>query len=147
MRSILIFTIILSFCFTEKSFSSPPEISPVGFWLVAEKDAKVEIYQKDETLQGKIIWLKDPLDETGKIKTDIHNPNEQLSSRPIQNLIFLEGFRKEVDENKWSGGTIYDAKSGKTYKGWIKPDGENKMKLRGYIGFSLLGRTAEWTRQ
>ena len=121
--------------------------TPVRVWLVASNDAKVEIYKKNDTIEGKIIWLKDFQDETSKDKTDIHNPNEQLRNRPIKNLVFLEGFQKELNKNKWSGGTIYDAKSGKTYKGWMKPDGEKKLKLRGYVGFSLIGRTEEWTRQ
>ena len=62
------------------------------------------------------------------------------------NLVFLRGFKKDSDENKWSGGTIYDAKNGKTYQAWIKMSDEKKMKLRGFIGISLFGRSDEWTK-
>lgn len=123
------------------------ESTPVGVWLVPAGDAKVEVYQKGDELEGKVIWLKDPLDEAGKEKTDTKNPDEKLRATPIMNMVFLKGFKKEKDENKWSGGTVYDAKSGNTYKGWIKPEGEKTLKLRGFVGISLFGRTEEWVRQ
>ncbi len=123
------------------------EISPIGLWMVPEEDAKIEVYQKGDELEGKIIWLKEPLDKDGKEKTDSKNPDENLRSRPIMGLVFLKGFKKEKDENKWSGGTVYDAKSGNLYKGWIKTEGDKKLKLRGYVGISLFGRTEEWARQ
>lgn len=123
------------------------EPSPIGIWMVAKSDAKVEIYQKGEELEGKLIWLKEPTEKDGQDKTDIKNPDENLRSRQILNLVFLKGFKKEKDENKWSGGTIYDVESGKTYKAWFKPEGDQKLKLRGYVGVPMFGRTEEWTRQ
>ena len=123
------------------------EFSPIGLWMVGTEDAKVEIYLKNDQLEGKIVWLKEPLDSNSKEKTDTKNPDEKLRVIPIMNMVLLKDFKKENDENKWSGGTIYDAKSGKTYKAWIQPDGEKKLKLRGYIGFSFIGRTDIWTRQ
>lgn len=123
------------------------EPSPIGIWMVPAEDAKIEVYQKGDELEGKIVWLKEPLDKDGKEKTDTKNPDEKLRTTPIMNLVFLKGFKKEKDENKWSGGTVYDAKSGSLYKGWIKPEGDTKLKLRGYVGISLFGRTEEWTRQ
>lgn len=122
------------------------ELSPIGTWLIGDKDGKVEIYQNGNELEGKVVWIKQPLDEAGKPKSDTKNPDESLRSRSILNLVFLKGFKKEDNEPKWSGGTIYDSKSGKTYKGWIQMVEEKTMKLRGYIGISLLGRTDIWTR-
>ena len=119
---------------------------PIGVWLVSSNDARVEIYQNDDQLEGKIVWLKEPLDEAGQEKIDINNPDSNLKALPIKGMIFLKGFKKEKDENKWSGGTIYDAKSGKTYKAWLQPEGEKKLKLRGYVGVSLFGRTETWSR-
>lgn len=127
--------------------SQKSDPTPIGIWMVHAGDAKVEIYKNGEELEGKIVWLKEPLDEKGNAKLDTKNPDETLRSTPIMNLIFLKGFKKEVDENKWSGGTVYDAKSGKLYKGWIQPLGEKKLKLRGYVGISLFGRSEEWDRQ
>ena len=49
-------------------------------------------------------------------------------------------------EGKWSGGTIYDPDSGHTYSCHLELLEANKLKLRGYFGVSLLGRTQIWTR-
>jgi len=56
----------------------------------------------------------------------------------------LFGLKKDGDE--WNGGKILDPKSGKIYKCYITLKDENTLKLRGYIGFSLLGRTEYWQR-
>ncbi len=50
-------------------------------------------------------------------------------------------------DGKWSGGFIYDPNSGKTDHCKLKLKDRNTLKLRGYIGISLLGRTDIWTRQ
>ncbi len=60
-------------------------------------------------------------------------------------LVNLEGFK--FDDGEWEDGTIYDPKSGKTYSATMELDGKNLLKIRGYVGISLFGRTTEWTRQ
>jgi hypothetical protein len=66
--------------------------------------------------------------------------------RPLIGLTILWGLQKSGD--KWSGGKIRDPDNGKIYKCSIALEG-NKLKVRGFIGFSLLGRTqyglpADW---
>ena len=51
-----------------------------------------------------------------------------------------------IDNNKWSNGSIYDARSGKTYNLNANLKNQNTLFMRGYIGFSLIGRTTTWTR-
>jgi uncharacterized protein (DUF2147 family) len=48
-------------------------------------------------------------------------------------------------DGKFTDGKIYDPTSGQTYscKAWIE---NGKLNLRGFIGFSLLGKTASWRR-
>jgi uncharacterized protein (DUF2147 family) len=49
--------------------------------------------------------------------------------------------------NEWNGGTILDPNNGKTYKCKIEVvDGGARLKVRGFIGLSLLGRTQYWLR-
>lgn len=119
----------------------------LGIWLNEDKDAQISIYQEGDKYFGKIVWLKNPIDEeTGKPKTDDENPDENLRSVPTLGLIILKNF--EFDEDEWNDGTIYDPKSGKTYDCYmIFPDGKEKLKIRGYIGISLLGRTSYWTKE
>lgn len=117
-----------------------------GYWYNAEKDAQVEIYKAtDGKYYGKIFWLKNQNDATGKPKTDINNPDAKKKSTPLMGLILLRGFTKDSD-TEYSGGTIYDPKSGKKYDCKITVKSANELSIRGYIGFSMLGRTTIWTR-
>ncbi|MDY7092679.1 MAG: DUF2147 domain-containing protein [Acidobacteriota bacterium] len=127
----------------------------LGVWRTAETDkgySHVKIYRDGDTYSGKIIWLKKPTygpeegpELEGKEKTDRQNPDKKLRERPIVGLELLEGFTYDAGDQEWGGGTIYDPEKGKTYKSYMKLDGDTLM-VRGYIGFSLLGRTTEWSR-
>jgi uncharacterized protein (DUF2147 family) len=121
----------------------------LGVWLNEDKDAHVEIYKEGNKYFGKIIWLKNPIDdETGKPKLDNKNEDESLQSRPVMGLLLLKDFVFDGDD-EWEDGEIYDPKSGKTYSCYMEfPDEDNKnnLKIRGFIGISLLGRTTYWTK-
>ena len=54
----------------------------------------------------------------------------------------LTGLKK--DGNELSGGKILDPKNGKEYKCYLQLLDNNTLKLRGYIGISMFGRTAIW---
>jgi uncharacterized protein (DUF2147 family) len=49
-------------------------------------------------------------------------------------------------QGKWSGGTIYDPDSGHTYSCNLELLDADKLKVRGFMGLSLLGRSQVWTR-
>lgn len=117
-----------------------------GIWFNGEKSSKIEISQaKDGSFIGKIVWLKEPLDEAGKAKTDSKNPDKELHSRPLIGLTILTGLKYD-GKSKYSGGKIYDPKSGKTYSAKAEMTDNNTIALRGFIGVSLAGRTDTWLR-
>lgn len=64
---------------------------------------------------------------------------------PINGLVIIENIKKDGDE--FNGGTIFDPENGKIYKCYLKLMNSNKLKVRGYIGFPLLGRTQYWIRK
>ncbi|MBC7743023.1 MAG: DUF2147 domain-containing protein, partial [Bdellovibrionaceae bacterium] len=74
------------------------DASPIGVWLTADGGAKVEIYANPTKLEGKIIWLKEPLDKDGAPKKDTKNKDAKLQSRPIMGMVFLTGFEKKGGE-------------------------------------------------
>jgi uncharacterized protein (DUF2147 family) len=117
--------------------------SPVGFWK--NDDATFQIFESEGRLGGKIIEIKEPRTPEGKDKTDIHNPDPSKRERPIIGLVFMSGFNRKSD-TRWEDGTIYDPKSGNTYACSMELDGPEKIKVRGFIGISLIGRTQIWTR-
>lgn len=125
--------------------SKPEDVK--GLWLNADGDARIEIYSLGSKYSGKIVWLKEPIDpETKRAKQDKHNPDPKLKNTPTMGLVIMKDFKFE--DGEWSNGTIYDPKSGKTYKCFIKMPNHNVMDVRGYIGASWmgLGRTTQWTR-
>ncbi|MCT4591531.1 MAG: DUF2147 domain-containing protein [Carboxylicivirga sp.] len=120
----------------------------VGTWLTQDGDSKVQITQNnDGSFNGEIIWLKEPTEDDGSDKLDKNNPDENLQKRKIIGLKLLNDFKFDEKESEWSDGTIYDPKSGNTYKCYMWFDGNpNKLNVKGYIGFSLIGKKVSWTR-
>jgi uncharacterized protein (DUF2147 family) len=117
--------------------------SAVGVWR--NEDATFEIFESQGKLNGKIIALKEPRTPEGKEKLDVHNPDPSKRERPIVGLVFMSGFSRKNDA-RWEDGTIYDPKTGNTYSGSIELEGPETIKVRGFIGISLMGRTDVWTR-
>ena len=56
----------------------------------------------------------------------------------------MGGFR--YVKGAWKGGRIYDPETGKTYRCGIKLGDDDRLRLRGFLGISLLGRTTVWVR-
>ena len=117
----------------------------IGIWLNEEKDAKIEIYKSENLFFGKMIWLKEPKDINGEFKTDKNNPNKNLRNKKLLGLKILSNLIWNHKEKEWINGSIYNARDGKTYKLFANLS-EEKLKLRGYVGFSLFGKTTIWTK-
>jgi uncharacterized protein (DUF2147 family) len=105
-----------------------------------EIESVIEVYQKDGKAFAKIIEIKNP-DRKTAVCDMCKGSNKD---KPILGMEILSGLQMNDDE--WSGGKILDPKNGKEYKCYIKLVEDNKLKIRGYIVFSLLGRTAYWQR-
>jgi len=119
--------------------------SVLGKWHSIDPDtgmheSVIEVYKKEDKVYGKIIQI---LKEEDKDKTCIECTGKD-KDQPIQGLVIIRGLSKDGDE--WTDGKILDPKNGKLYKCYISLEEENKLKLRGYIGFSLIGRTEYWYR-
>ncbi len=117
----------------------------LGHWLTGTGKAHIEIYKDKSRYYGKIIWLKNPLNEEGKPKVDRKNPKKTLQDRPLMGLVNLQNFEHDGG-GEYDEGTIYDPESGKTYSCIMTLKGNDKLNVRGYIGISLIGRTDSWTR-
>ena len=117
----------------------------IGIWLNEERNAKIEIYKSENLFFGKMIWLKEPKDINGEFKTDKNNPNKNLRNKKLLGLKILSNLIWNHKEKEWINGSIYNARDGKTYKLFANLS-EEKLKLRGYVGFSLFGKTTIWTK-
>ncbi|MGO3182159.1 MAG: DUF2147 domain-containing protein [Aequorivita sp.] len=105
-----------------------------------EARSVVEIYKQDGKIYGKIVEIFDA-SKRDKVCTECPGDDK---GKPLLGLVILKDLKK--DGSEYNGGTIMDPDNGKVYKSYIELDGANKLKVRGYIGFSLLGRTQYWER-
>jgi uncharacterized protein (DUF2147 family) len=138
------FLIILLFTALGFSGYSQNKDAVLGEWVNATGEAHVNIYKTNGKYFGKIVWLKNPKNEAGSTKTDVKNPDESLRNKPVQGLEILKDF--VFDGEKWTDGSIYDPKSGKTYSCNITLKKDGNLNIRGYIGLSIIGRSEVWKR-
>lgn len=118
----------------------------LGIWFNEEKTSKVQIFKEGTKYFAKVVWLKETTDKiTGKPRVDNLNPDVKLQSAPLLGLVVMKDFIFD-GKDEWEDGTIYDPKNGKTYSCYMKFDSPGKLKIRGYMGVSLLGRTTYWTK-
>ncbi|RMH23152.1 MAG: DUF2147 domain-containing protein [Acidobacteria bacterium] len=125
----------------------------IGLWATEPDEfgyAHVRIRREGDEYRGEIVWLSEPTfpdsegpEWAGKPKVDRLNPDPALRDRPIIGLPLLWGFRAK-GPGQWAGGFIYDPASGKTYKCKITLQDDGTLKVRGFVGISLLGRTTIW---
>jgi uncharacterized protein (DUF2147 family) len=135
---------VLLLAWSANAFAAPAQ-NVTGWWLDQSGRAGILIAPCGAALCGAIKWLRIPLDAAGKPKTDIHNLDTALRSRPLCGLPMLDSFTPDGNGG-WQGGHIYDPESGKTYKSVMHLAADGTLHVRGYIGIPLLGRSAIWTR-
>jgi uncharacterized protein (DUF2147 family) len=139
-------------CFPANQLSAPTnaqQLSPalraaIGKWQVIDEHGmdggQVQTYLIDGQLFGKVTKSR-----PGR------PPNEpctkcagELRNKPVVGMVIIRDFQPHGDF--WSGGTVLDPKTGKIYRGKIWAVGTDTLRMRGFVGISLLGRTETWRR-
>ena len=117
-----------------------------GTWVTQDDEtgkqkSEVLIYKEDGKLYGKITKLLLPEDQ-GKKCVNCKGANKD---QPIEGMIIIKDL--ELEDDTWEEGTILDPQSGKVYDCYVDFEDTNTLKVRGFLGFSLLGRTQIWKRK
>ena len=100
----------------------------------------VEIFKKsDGKYYGRILQLLAKPENNNCVKC-----TDDRKNKPLAGLEIIRGLKK--DGNEFTGGTITDPKSGKSYKCTVTRTGD-KLNVRGYVGFSLIGRSQTWVKE
>ena len=112
----------------------------LGLWWNEDRTGIVELINTENGIEGITRWGKIP-------DTDRQNPDPTLKDRSLTGITFLWGFTYQPKKNRWKDGKVYDPNNGKTYDAKMELDkGGDTLKMRGYIGVSLFGRTAKFER-
>ena len=142
-------------CFTTR----PDTLFGLSFFAVSVDHPLSKFYENDPEFKrfrdecSKTGTTEESIAQAEKIgfKTNLLainplNPDENLRSRDRLGMVMMHDFA-HIEGNVWDNGSLYDAKSGKTYTGMMTLKDENTLDLRGYIGFSFIGRSSTWTRK
>jgi len=120
-----------------------------GLWTdhrdLQKRKVAIWIEDCDGLLCGHIYWLRKPLSAGGQPKRDQHNPDARLRDRPLCGLRILNGFRRTAD-GTWSAGQIYNPSNGRTFSSTMTLESDGGLRVSGYVGLSLFGKSVEWVR-
>jgi len=116
----------------------------IGHWQVINSDGtpggKVDTYLENGKLFGRVTEVR-----PGRTTKDLCDKcSGEYKNQLILGMVILRNFHTEGDD--WIDGTVVDPENGKEYKGKIWAVGNDKLRMRGFIGISLLGRTEGWVR-
>jgi len=143
-RTMLLVTLIL-LCSVSLALAGG---SPVGKWKTIDDETKkeksiVEVYEANGKIYGRILQLLQEKDGgASKLCTKCPGIDQ---NKPMIGLVFVKDLKADGDE--YTGGTILDPNNGKVYKCKMEViEGGSKVKVRGFLGVSLLGRTQVWQK-
>jgi uncharacterized protein (DUF2147 family) len=125
------------------------EVSPIGLWKTID----------DKTGQPRgLVRIREVNGQyEGKVEKTFPKPGEETNpkcekcdglrrNQPVIGMTILWGLTKQGDE--YQGGEILDPEDGKVYRARMRfLDGGKKLDVRGFIGFSLFGRSQIWIRE
>lgn len=118
--------------------------SVLGTWKTIDDEdnvekSHIEIYEENGKLYGKVIKLLE-----GATASICENCEGDLKGAPITGMVVLKDLVAKDDY--YEDGEILDPATGKVYSCWIQLEDKDKLKVRGFLGFSVLGRTQYWYR-
>ena len=123
---------------------TPKLQNAIGHWQVVNSDGtrggQVETYLENGKLFGRVTQVR-----PGRTPQDVCDKcSGEYKNQLILGMVNMRDFHPEGDD--WVEGTVVDPENGKQYKGKIWSVGKDQLRMRGFIGISLLGRTESWVR-
>ncbi len=151
MRRLFLFATVL-FCLALAQAEAADLSSPVGRWRTIDDEtgserSVVEIAVVGSELQGRIVKIFQRPDEKPDPVCD--KCEGERKDKPVIGMTFLWGLKPDgSSKTEWAEGAILDPKNGKIYNAKAAlTDGGQTLRVRGYIGTPLLGRSQVWKRE
>jgi uncharacterized protein (DUF2147 family) len=118
--------------------TSPPPDAIVGEWWTEGNEGRIRFVRSpDGTYTGLLVGGRDP-------GTDVNNKDPALRKRPLLGIVLIWHLRP--DDGEYVDGYVYNPRNGETYRMKAELTGKTTLKVRGYLGISLLGQSQIWTR-
>jgi uncharacterized protein (DUF2147 family) len=119
-----------------------PAEAILGEWCTQKEEnrppARIKFVRADDgTYTGIIAWSADP-------RRDVHNKNPKLRDRPLVGIVLM--WRLRYDDGEYVDGYVYNPEDGDTYRLKAEVLSPEALKIRGYLGISLLGQDKIWSR-
>lgn len=139
--------IIVTFIFLVSGILFTQAQDVFGKWKTVDDEtgetkSVVEIYENEGKVYGKVLRILHPDPERQNTVCD--RCKDERKDQRVLGMVIIDGLKKDGDE--YNGAKILDPERGKEYRCYIKLIEANKLKVRGYIGFSIFGRTQYWYR-
>jgi uncharacterized protein (DUF2147 family) len=120
----------------------------LGVWKTIDEKTNqpsslIRLEERNGELIGTVIELIPTPGET--LITHCRLCKSERKDKPIVGMVIMNGLKKEKTGH-WSGGEILDPEEGDIYKVKIATEDGKTLRVRGYIGISLIGRTQVWVR-
>lgn len=147
LRSTLAALLFLAGAAAARAADDPAD-AIVGVWRTEQGEGKISISRCGAKYCGKLVWLRPSkeLPDPSQL-TDHKNPDPAKRDRKVLGLTILRGLTYVAADGVYDGGRIYDNTRGESFrcKAWVENGGKT-LKLRGFVGVSLLGRNTYWSR-
>jgi uncharacterized protein (DUF2147 family) len=121
--------------------------SPVGTWKTfddktGKPQSVVRIYEEEGKLLARLEKILTPGDE-GRTCAKCRDDRKDL---PLIGLVVMRNMK--LVDGEYRDGDILDPDSGSIYRCRLRlEDGGRKLKVRGFLGISLFGRSQTWERE
>jgi uncharacterized protein (DUF2147 family) len=121
--------------------------TPVGLWkTVSDVDGRPKAYVRIHEEKGEFLGVIEEIFDPEKRGRHCEKCPGERHDKPVLGMTIITGIHR--DGERFVGGEILDPDNGKVYSCKLTPIEEGRrLEVRGYIGFSLLGRTQTWIRQ
>ena len=149
MRRLLLPLALLTFASAASAQSLPAQARAVlGDWVTynddgTEAQSVVRITAPGGVLQGRIVRVL-PTEQYPTPQFRCDDCEGRYEGADLRTVPLIEGMT--WDEDEFSGGRITDPTNGRRYRGVLRLESADRLRVRGYIGVRALGRTQVWRR-
>lgn len=129
------------------TFAQQPAEKIIGIWQSVSNDPglKFKIFESKGKYYGQLLWASNMFEADGTTpKKDNNNPDKNLRNRSRKDIVNVTNLTYE--DGEYINGKLYNPSDGSSYSLKAKLKSVNELEFRGYMGFSLLGKTMKFKR-